>query len=100
MNDIKTRLIKELTEADAVIFTDDYSLPLFVCFYEKNEFFDDDTYCFTADGMDGMHDSLTADEINNSTIVYNDDDKSFTIEFEDKDEDRKRTIQLQFLYVK
>lgn len=95
-----------LSKATAAIllFEVDSAVVVFIDFQAKDEYFSQDMWMLTPDGINGMCGSFTASDIDNATIVYDEDADEFHVAFAEQDEMFDEGFghfkRIQFLYTK
>lgn len=94
-----------LSKATAAIllFEVDSAEVVFIDFQAKDEYFED-TWMLIPDGINGMCGSFTVSDIDNATIVYDEDTGEFHVAFVNQDEMFDEGFEhfkrIQFLYTK
>jgi hypothetical protein len=77
---------------------------VFVDFQEKDEYFNQDTWMLIPDGINGLCGSFTNEDIDNATIVYDEEADAFNVAFVNQDEMFDEGYEgfkrIQFLYTK
>lgn len=90
--------------AAILLFDEDCAEVAFVSLQEKDEYFSQDTWMLIPDGINGMCGSFTNSDIDNATIVYNEDADEFHVAFVNQnemfDEGFEHFKRIQFLYTK
>lgn len=95
-----------LSKATAAIllFEVDSAEVVFIEYQEKDEYFAQDTWMLIPDGINGMCGSFTISDIDNATIIYNEDTDEFYVTFVNQDEMFDEGFnhfkRIQFLYTK
>lgn len=95
-----------LSKATAAIllFEVDSAEVVFIDYQEKDEYFVQDIWMLIPDGINGMCGSFTASDIDNATIVYDEDTDEFHVAFVNQDEMFDEGFghfkRIQFLYTK
>lgn len=95
-----------LSKATAAIllFEVDSPVVVFIDFQAKDEYFSQDTWMLIPDGINGMCGSFTQSDIDNATIVYDEDADEFHVAFAEQDEmfdeGYEHFKRIQFLYTK
>lgn len=90
--------------AAILLFEVDSAEVVFIDFQEKDEYFNQDTWILIPDGINGMCGSFTNSDIDNATIVYDEDADEFYVAFVNQDEmfdaGFEHFKRIQFLYTK
>ena len=95
-----------LSKATAAImlFDIDSAEAVFIEMQEKDEYFAQDTWLLIPNGIDGMCGSFTNADIDNATIVYDEEADVFNVAFVNQDEmfdeGYNHFKRIQFLYTK
>ena len=95
-----------LSKATAAImlFDIDSAEIAFIELQEKDEYFAQDTWLLIPDGINGMCGSFTNTDIDNATIVYDEETDAFHVAFVNQDdmfdEGYNHFKRIQFLYTK
>lgn len=95
-----------LSKATAAImlFDIDSAEIAFIELQEKDEYFKQDTWMLVPDGINGMCGSFTNEDIDNATIVYDEEADVFSVAFVNQDEmfdeGYNHFKRIQFLYTK
>jgi hypothetical protein len=95
-----------LSKATAAIllFEVDSAEVVFIDHQEKDEYFAQDTWMLIPDGINGMCGSFTRSDIDNATIVYDEEADEFHVAFVNQDEMFDEGFdhfkRIQFLYTK
>jgi len=98
----KERLSK--AAAAILLFDEACAEVVFVSLQEKDEYFSQDTWMLIPDGINGLCGSFTNEDIDNATIVYDEEADAFNVAFVNQDEmfdEGYDTFKrIQFLYTK
>ena len=90
--------------AAILLFEVDSAEVVFIEKNEKDEYFSQDTWMMISDGINGMCGSFTNSDIDNATIVYDEDADEFHVAFVNQDEMFDEGFdhfkRIQFLYTK
>ena len=90
--------------AAILLFDADSAEVVFVSLQEKDEYFRQDTWMLIPDGINGVCGSFTNSDIDNATIVYDEDADVFHVAFVNQDEMFDEGFEhfkrVQFLYTK
>ena len=90
--------------AAILLFDVDSAEVVFVSLQEKDEYFNQDTWMLIPDGINGMCGSFTNEDIDNATIVYDEEADEFHVAFVNQDEMFDEGYdafkRIQFLYTK
>lgn len=90
--------------AAILLFEVDSAEVVFIDFQEKDEYFSQDTWMLIPDGINGMCGSFTQSDIDNATIVYDEEADEFHVAFVNQDEMFDEGFdhfkRIQFLYTK
>lgn len=90
--------------AAILLFEVDSAEVVFIEHQEKDEYFAQDTWMLIPDGINGMCGSFTASDIDNATIVYDEEADEFHVAFTNQDEMFDEGFdhfkRIQFLYTK
>jgi hypothetical protein len=95
-----------LSKATAAImlFDTDSAEAVFIELQKKDEYFAQDTWMLIPDGINGMCGSFTNADIDNATIVYDEEADVFNVAFVNQDEmfdeGYNHFKRIQFLYTK
>jgi hypothetical protein len=89
----------------ALLYFDNfYSIPLFISFQPKDEYFEKDTWMLIPDGNIGVVISFTDEDIMNANIAYNEEEENFNIQFlnqnELADSGYENFNKIEFCYLK
>ena len=87
-----------------MLFDIDSAEAVFIEMQEKDEYFAQDTWMLVPNGIDGMCGSFTSADIDNATIVYDEEADMFHVAFVNQDdmfdEGYNHFKCIQFLYTK
>jgi hypothetical protein len=89
----------------AILLFDELCAELvFISLQEKDEYFSQDTWTLIPDGINGLCGSFTNEDIDNATIVYDEEADVFNVAFVNQnemfDEGYEDFKRIQFLYTK
>lgn len=98
----KERLMK--AAAAILLFDEACAEVVFVDLQEKDEYFSQDTWMLIPDGINGVCGTFTNEDIDNATIVYDEETDVFSVAFVNQDEMFDEGYdafkRIQFLYTK
>jgi hypothetical protein len=87
-----------------MLFDTDSAEAVFIELQKKDEYFAQDTWMLIPDGINGMCGSFTNADIDNATIVYDEEADVFNVAFVNQDEmfdeGYNHFKRIQFLYTK
>ena len=87
-----------------MLFDIDSAEAVFIELQKKDEYFAQDTWLLVPNGIDGMCGSFTNEDIDNATIVYDEEADVFSVAFINQDEMFDEGFDhfkhIQFLYAK